>query len=531
MRGMTGIELAADSCALVRVRKGRGVLKILAAHLVPPAEWSGDPRALAELLRRVRSEERLPRRARVVVWSLPEGTAVGHPAADAMLAPIVAAGFHVEALVSPAEALAQLAANRANSPSDTAAAWLALNRRHAAIAIVSAGDLIYSRAFDWTHTATSRPHQQLLQRYSLVAHLASELGYGMQRVRALRALRVDSVVTCGDLPDLRSLTMPLTEELDIEVETLDSLEGLVPVGSGTRERVEEWAPALRLACAAATIPLRKVAGTFPAKVPATFWGRRRVAPLVPAAAAVAAVVAAAGWWAYSPQPALPTATAPARAPESPARAMISAPPPKRPPGAPADARASGLATPQSHPPQKVAGPFPGKVPPTFSGAGHSGGASPARGPVAAPPLGDPIAPGAAPATQWAPRPGLTASRSQAQSARATRREDPDPDANLSAAVQLPPRPPRPDPPQRAAGVSPERGPAPLKAALPSVNTILVSSDRRLAVLDGKIVTEGDPVGPRVLVRIEPDAVFLREPSGLEIRVPIRGRPGSEPSPR
>ena len=38
---------------------------------------------------------------------------------------------------------------------------------------------------------------------------------------------VDAVVTCGNLPELRSLTMPLIEELDVEVETLDSLEGLV----------------------------------------------------------------------------------------------------------------------------------------------------------------------------------------------------------------------------------------------------------------------------------------------------------------
>ena len=37
---------------------------------------------------------------------------------------------------------------------------------------------------------------------------------------------VDAVVTCGNLPELRSLTMPLIEELDVEVETLDSLEGL-----------------------------------------------------------------------------------------------------------------------------------------------------------------------------------------------------------------------------------------------------------------------------------------------------------------
>jgi hypothetical protein len=57
--------------------------------------------------------------------------------------------------------------------------------------------------------------------------------------------------------------------------------------------------------------------------------------------------------------------------------------------------------------------------------------------------------------------------------------------------------------------------------LPVVNSILVAPDRRLAVLNGEIVREGDAVGPRVVVRIERGAVVLREPSGYEVRVPIR----------
>jgi hypothetical protein len=63
----------------------------------------------------------------------------------------------------------------------------------------------------------------------------------------------------------------------------------------------------------------------------------------------------------------------------------------------------------------------------------------------------------------------------------------------------------------------------LKDPLPVIDTILVSSDRRIAVIDGAIVRVGDIVGQRTLVRIEPEAVFLREPSGREIRVPIRVR--------
>ena len=41
-------------------------------------------------------------------------------------------------------------------------------------------------------------------------------------------MTVTSVVACGNLPDLRSLAMLLIEEMDIEVETLDSTELLDP---------------------------------------------------------------------------------------------------------------------------------------------------------------------------------------------------------------------------------------------------------------------------------------------------------------
>ena len=61
---------------------------------------------------------------------------------------------------------------------------------------------------------------------------------------------VDGIVTCGNLPNLRSLMMPLIEELDMEVETLDSLEGLA-VAPGASDRLAEMASSLRLACAAA----------------------------------------------------------------------------------------------------------------------------------------------------------------------------------------------------------------------------------------------------------------------------------------
>jgi hypothetical protein len=57
--------------------------------------------------------------------------------------------------------------------------------------------------------------------------------------------------------------------------------------------------------------------------------------------------------------------------------------------------------------------------------------------------------------------------------------------------------------------------------LPKVDSILIDQERRLAIVDGTIVTVGDSVGPRVVVQIDRDAVVLREPSGLSVRVGLR----------
>jgi hypothetical protein len=62
---------------------------------------------------------------------------------------------------------------------------------------------------------------------------------------------------------------------------------------------------------------------------------------------------------------------------------------------------------------------------------------------------------------------------------------------------------------------------PLKDALPKLDSILIDQDRRLAVINGTRVGVGDSVGPRTVLRVEQDAVVLREPSGLAVRVELR----------
>jgi hypothetical protein len=74
---------------------------------------------------------------------------------------------------------------------------------------------------------------------------------------------------------------------------------------------------------------------------------------------------------------------------------------------------------------------------------------------------------------------------------------------------------------RGRGARPTPAPQPLNEALPRVDSILIDRDRRLAIIGGTILEVGASVGSRSIVQIERDAVILREPSGLEIRVRLR----------
>ena len=297
MPNTTGIEIGPNSCVLTAVRVGRRGAAIVALHVIAPADWPAQDLALAELLRSVRRRKKLPRAAHVVAWGLP-GVGAEDPRSRAVLEPLVAAGFRVDALSGPVQALARLADRDART-GEGAVAWLALNRSGVAIAIVRGHELLFSREFAWSfNQGQAGSRAELLQRYCLVSHLAPEVQRGIAMVLASHGVAVETVVTCGDLPDLRSLTMPLIEELDLEVETLDSVEGLPAGGSMKTERLSELAPMIRLACSAATAPSQ----------------RRRAAPLV-AVAASTILVAGLGWgaytyWAPSPMESPPTAAGP-----------------------------------------------------------------------------------------------------------------------------------------------------------------------------------------------------------------------------
>ena len=345
----------------------------------------------------------LPRRARVVLW---DGRVTAEPDASPAIQPITAAGFQVERVVSPCDALAALARTHHPRPEATLL-WLAINTSHVAIVAIQPGRLFYSRAFAWDSAASAiGSHATLLQRYSLVAFLAPEVRRAM-RAAGVEGGTVDGIVTCGDLPDLRSLTMPLIEELDVEVETLDSTQGIT-VDPPLQVSIASVAPAIRLALAGVVARAPR---------PRKSWISLHAAPLG-GAAATAALAAGAWWYGHRPAPpAIPVQTAAA----SPAPADVILPAPPVQPAAPSAAAVPGTA------PEN-----------------------------------------AAETTKTSPSSVSTSG---------------------------------PD--------------------LPQVTAILTSDERRIALVDGRIVRVGDTVGRWRVSSIEPRSVVFLDVSGAELRVPLR----------
>ena len=176
MASTTGIELGREACVLAGVRPSRtGIADVVALHTIESGAWPTLDVALIETLRGVRRGKRFPRNARIVAWGLPDDPAGDEATARWLQRPILAAGFRVESILTPPQALALLAASRPRS-GNGAVAWLALNIQAAAIAIVHDGELLFARTFEWSYSALNTSGKaQLLQRYSLVAQLAPEV--------------------------------------------------------------------------------------------------------------------------------------------------------------------------------------------------------------------------------------------------------------------------------------------------------------------------------------------------------------------
>ena len=280
---ITAVELGPDSCALARTSVRRGEVHLSAAEILDPAAFPGvDSFTLA--LRQTRRALGLPRRCRAVIWGLPEGANRKDAGVIPLIQPLTDAGFKIDRVVSPCNALAALA--RLKRPlGEGSTCWIAINCGGVAIVVVRPGTQLYAHSFVWDSNIGAVGSQaRLLQRYSLVSYLSPEVKRAMAEARKQGA-PVEAIVTCGNLPDLRSLTMPLIEELDVEVETLDSLDGLV-VTPAVAEKLREAASAIRLACAATVARGSRPWDGSKAPVPATTGLYLRVAALAAAAAGI-----------------------------------------------------------------------------------------------------------------------------------------------------------------------------------------------------------------------------------------------------
>lgn len=294
MPGVTGIELGPDCCVLVRGGRLGAHRTVAAAATIGSSAFSipRDRPALVERLREAKRNQDLPTRARVVAWG-----------DESSIAPLVEAGFDVGAVLTPAQALARVVRPRmVDAAKGTTVAALSLNTHGAVIAIVSGTEVVHSRTVEWSlGTPFTGARSELLDRYLIVSQIAPQLEHVIRLVRPVYGVTVTTVVACGNLPNLRSLAMLLIQEMDLEVETLDSDELLDPsMASGaTIENIASLQLAAALASPGET---QKPAPVEPEPVRHSLSQNRnetpaptRSGPRLQSLTAVAAVVFCAVW--------------------------------------------------------------------------------------------------------------------------------------------------------------------------------------------------------------------------------------------
>ena len=314
--------------------------------------------------------------------------------------------------------------------------------------------------------------------------VAAELRPAFEDVRRVTGLSVDRVQVCGDLPNLRTVAMPLIEELDIEVDTLDWLgedAGAAPLDEGT-EMLREHVVSLRLAwAAAATDPVVKLS-------PPNTWDARahrglRIA--VGGLTAAATVMVAVALWpgAVADRPNQPRQVAMAQSAGEPVPDAVAT----------TGRRDVELPT-ATH--DDLAGLW------VTSEPVDSMETEPVAGDrLLTEKVPDEPAPIEQPAIDESPFvPALaTPARTEPQVAEAVVLDVEDFAGEVPAATGI-----------RVVTSSPE--------PLPVVRSILYSSDRRLAIVGSQIVGVGDFIGSAVVTDITPDTVLLRMASGAERRL-------------
>ena len=419
---------------------------------------------------------------------------------SAALQPLRDAGIHVRSVTTPALALASLARQRrAFSVPGVIEAYVALEETATCIALVRDSALVAARELPWGYAQNASGVAR--RRDDIAARLA---GGVIEFVAAVGGGQRDigQVCICGGLPELRNMTLPLMERLDVEVEPLDSMFGVdaahVPEPADEfRERIVE----LRLAWAAAA--------DWPPPINLLRAQRRSASKATLARAAVAAGVVAslaAGWrveqgqwWqstASKPRPGTATNDAPRGRAASPAPAPRVTPPPD------VGARQPPAVTPPTAPP--VAETKPSVAPPPRTAPAAAATNEPASRRVEEP----------VPPRRVEPPPARTEPPMARSESPAASRIEPPPRVEPSPRVE--PAPPRSErDTSRPPGSSTPAKPAPQQTPPfdAVLGTILYSSDRKLAIIDGRIVGLGDEVRGARVTDITPTAVLLTDAQG------------------
>ena len=567
MTARFGLELTTSRCALVTVQPGREGVRVLAFDNV--AAGSADGAELKSALRSRLSAKPYPDAVRAVIWgarslclTLPIDDVGGvdvqgrvfEAAADAapefrswssdawihlsltpsgedgrrlacfvaasgrdlrrLLRPLERAGLQVGQVYIPAMALAMLAQLRRGDAPGTVTAYLALNNDGGCVAIERGGRLLYATDLSWTAPRrTGQVSNPLLERYAFVASFIPDLRHAFDVVRRTHGCAVGQVITCGDLPELRSFTMLLIEELDIEVETLDSLAGidvrhLPEPPDAFRDQVASLRLAWIAAAAESTIELAPVARHV-SRVPAGIaWGLGGLG-------VAAAILAGVALWPSPPAaPAVRDLTARMVPPRAESAAQVSdsaasdAPAVRSP--SPSDGtsrdkpvRTSDEAAARESPISSV-GRMPGPTSASTS-LRQPGSPGKADSEATAETKAEP------PPDRVAETPQRPVREQQTTTAVAPRRRDAAP-----AAPAMSPSTRSSEPVGRRAALTSR--PATRE---PVVASILYSADSRLAVVDGRVVGIGDAVGDAAIVDITRDEVVVRLVSGATRRWPMR----------
>ena len=423
----------------------------------------------------------------------------------AATAPLVAAGIKIRAVLTPASALQSLARLRtaaAGGAPPPLGACVAVGENASCIALLRNGVLIGVRDVPWGFLDERSGFTAARDRGEIATRLSDEVTRFLPRHVAEP---LSHVAVCGGMPELRSMTVQLMEDLDVEVEPLDSLFGIneaaLPID---KDEFHDAAAGLRLAWAAAVNPKPALDLLRARRRSATTTYLSRAAVVAGAAAGLGA-----GWWIdlRLPPPALSAHVVVQVAPVASQMESVARVEPLM-----AESAAFASFDPPSLARRAIVEPTGALIaaapPPRLADVGDgtvlaSAAPAPDRPWEKVPPL-TPRVP-LAPAPQLVPVANTTLPIAPL----------PPPVARVKTAAVAPARVSARSASKRAAEQA-----APFSASL---ETILFGRERSVAIVDGRVVQVGDQVHGAEIVEITASAVMLRDQAGRLRRLTLSER--------